>query len=75
MTTLKTGLGGLSAIQIGFGRKKVLKATFGFSLNTIVFFFSNPNFVNKTSGTSDSKTSQIVILTVTNIGGITRGIL
>ena len=41
----------------------------------VALVFSSPNFVNKTSGTSNSKIYEIVILTVANIGGITRGIL
>ena len=48
---------------------------FGFNLGTVAFFFGSPNFVNKTYGISNSKTYKIVTLMVTNIGGITKGIL
>ena len=47
---------------------------FGFNLYTIALFFSNPNFINKTSNASNGKIYQIITLTVVNIGGIMKGI-
>ena len=41
----------------------------------LTLLLNGPNFVNKIGSISNSKTGQVVTLTVTNIGGITRGIL
>ena len=52
-----------------------MKTTFEFGFYTLTLLFGGPNLVNKTGGTSDSEIGQIVSLTVTNISGITKGIL
>ena len=74
-TTLETSFGGLRTVQTSFSRKRILEVAIELGLRTLSFVLSGLNLVNKTSGTSDNKTGQIVTLTVTNTGGITRGIL